>query len=62
MNKSNLKRAKTSHQKSIDKLKEKSQKRSTEISFDEWHNEIADMPEKIDGKWVDLETGLPWKD
>ena len=59
---SNLKRAKGSHQKSIEKLKEKSQQRYKEGSFDEWYNEIADMPTKVDGEWVDLETGLPWKD
>lgn len=29
------------------------------MSFAEWYRE-ADIPEKIDGVWVDLETGLTW--
>lgn len=29
------------------------------MSFNDWYNE-ADMPSKVDGVWVDLETGLPY--
>lgn len=29
-------------------------------NFQVWIDEIADMPEKKDGLWVDLETGLPY--
>lgn len=30
------------------------------LPFDEWY-ELADIPEKVNGEWVDLETGIPWK-
>jgi hypothetical protein len=30
------------------------------MDFNTWYNEIADMPEEVDGKWVDLETGIPF--
>ena len=30
-------------------------------NFNYWYNEIADMPELVNGFWVDLETGLPFK-
>ncbi|MDG4583412.1 MAG: hypothetical protein P9E67_04895 [Candidatus Competibacter sp.] len=29
------------------------------MSFKEWY-EDADMPEYVDGQWVDMETGLPY--
>jgi len=38
------------------------EKGTSNISFNEWYNEIADMPEKVDGEWVDLETGLPYEE
>lgn len=31
------------------------------MNFQEWYNE-ADMPTKVKGEWVDLETGLPFAD
>ena len=57
MNKSSFKRAQTSHKKSLEKFQ---QRRAEYQSFEDWY-EDADMPEKIDGEWVDLETGLPWR-
>lgn len=30
------------------------------MNFREWYDD-ADMPEKVDGVWVDLETGIPYK-
>jgi|GEM_PF-6234120 len=30
-------------------------------NFREWYDE-ADIPEKIDGVWIDLETGIPFSD
>lgn len=29
------------------------------MNFSEWYNE-ADMPEIVNGQWVDLETGIPF--
>lgn len=29
-------------------------------NFSYWYNEIADMPTLVDGRWVDLETGIPF--
>jgi hypothetical protein len=58
MNRSNLKRARTLHARSIEKRKQKTSQR---MSFNEWYEE-ADMPEKVNGEWIDRETGLPWKD
>jgi hypothetical protein len=29
-------------------------------NFKTWYNEIADMPELVNGRWVDLETGIPF--
>lgn len=29
-------------------------------NFKYWVDEIADMPEKQNGVWIDLETGLPY--
>lgn len=28
------------------------------VSFSQWYNEEADIPDLIDGEWVDLETGI----
>ena len=30
------------------------------VSFSQWYNEEADIPQLIDGEWVDLETGIPF--
>ena len=30
-------------------------------NFSEWYEE-ADIPKKIDGVWIDLETGIPFSD
>ena len=30
------------------------------MSFSKWYDE-ADMPKKVDGVWVDLETGIPYQ-
>ena len=30
-------------------------------AFNHWYNEIADMPEKQNGVWVDLETGFTYE-
>lgn len=32
----------------------------TNANFNYWYNEIADIPEYVNGEWVDLETGLPF--
>ena len=29
-------------------------------NFNVWKNEIADMPERVNGEWVDLETGIAY--
>lgn len=50
--KANSESAKRSHAKTIAQKKDK-------VSFLEWKNEIADMPERDEnGEWFDLETGL----
>lgn len=30
-------------------------------NFNYWHDYVADMPQKVDGVWVDLETGLAYR-
>lgn len=32
------------------------------MNFLTWYNEVADMPELVGGRWVDLETGIPYGD
>lgn len=31
------------------------------MNFSQWYNE-ADMPEIVNGEWIDLETGIPFSD
>lgn len=33
---------------------------SSNSDFQRWYND-ADMPEKVNGQWVDLETGIPYR-
>lgn len=33
--------------------------RGTKMNFSEWYNE-ADMPEIVNGEWIDMETGIPF--
>lgn len=30
------------------------------MNFQTWYHDIADMPELVNGQWVDLETGIPF--
>lgn len=44
-----------------DRLSRKHSPKPQKTTFSEWYKE-ADMPEKINGVWVDLETGLRYSD